>query len=517
MVKYLFLIVILFFFGSCAIQGSISGGPIDKNPPLFDSTHVKPAIGSIHFTAKEIVIPFNEFIKLNNATENILVVPNDFKLDPIAKDKSLTLRLKGDPKPNTTYAIYLNNAIEDIHEGNDTLLTYVFSTGDYIDSITYKGKVINVRNRLPFKGAYVALYSDTVTSFLQKASNFTTTTENGEFTLKYIHPGKYHLVAFQDQNRDFIPQPHELTGFKSQLVELNHSIKDSVAIELFPPLPKRAIRRINHINNEEIILTGNIPIDKASIILFNQKIVDKRIHRSDSISLFVNTNTVDTIRGVLSLDQFSDTFYCRIQSRQNHKVPRLYLPLRVKNNKPWVISTNDLITGINKDSIELFANDSIKIPFVVEVSNYQITIKPTNSFVAKGYKLVFKPSGLTFTNFQNKYSAIHTVSVFDSTQFGIFNVNTSTFPEGTLLEVLSGDKVTHKHIVDSFHSLWIIDDLEKGSYIFKAYFDANKNGKWDTGNLQKQLQPEKIQIYNEPFQARQNWEVEVTFDPNKWK
>jgi hypothetical protein len=109
------------------------------------------------------------------------------------------------------------------------------------------------------------------------------------------------------------------------------------------------------------------------------------------------------------------------------------------------------------------------------------------------------------------------INVFDSTQYGIFNVVTNSFPVGTLLEVLLSEKVTHRYIVDEKHSVWKIDNLEKGAYFFKAYFDSNNNGRWDTGNLQNKLQPEKIQIYNEPFQARQNWEVEVKFDPLKWK
>ena len=516
MVKYLFLISLALFFGSCAIQGNITGGPVDKRPPVFDTLKVKPAIGTINFNAKEIHLPFKEFISLNNANENIIVIPNDVKIDAIAKDKLLTLKIKDLPKSNTTYAIYLNNAVKDLHEGNDTLLTYVFSTGDYIDSIQYKGKIIDTRTRLPFNGATVALYLDTIKTFLQKAVNFTTTNDKGEFHLKYIHPGSYYVVSFQDQNRDFIPQSNELVGFKSEKIALTKSSEDSVAIELFPSLPKKALRRVSHVNNEEIIVTGNIPIDKATITLFNQQILEKKIHRADSISIFVNTNDVDTIRGAISLDNYIDTFYCRIQPKLNHKAPKLYFPIGINQNSTLEITTNDYITSFNKDSIQLYANDSIKIPFEISASGYQIKIKPSK-FLTKAYKFTVKPTGFTFTNFKEKYVINQVINVFDSTQYGIFNVVTNSFPVGTLLEVLLSEKVTHRYIVDEKHSVWKIDNLEKGAYFFKAYFDSNNNGRWDTGNLQNKLQPEKIQIYNEPFQARQNWEVEVKFDPLKWK
>jgi hypothetical protein len=230
----------------------------------------------------------------------------------------------------------------------------------------------------------------------------------------------------------------------------------------------------------------------------------------------VNTNDVDTVRGAISLDKYIDTFYCRIQPKLNHKAPKLYFPIGVNQSSSWEITTNDYITTFNKDSLQLFVNDSIKIPFEISASGYQIKIKPS-IFLTKAYKFSVKPTGFTFTNFKEKYAINQVINVFDSTQYGIFNVVTKSFPVGTLLEVLSGEKVTHRYIVDEKQSVWKIDNLEKGAYFFKAYFDLNNNGRWDTGNLQNKLQPEKIQIYNEPFQARQNWEVEVKFDPLKWK
>ncbi len=518
MVKFLLLISTIFFLGSCAIQGTISGGPIDKRPPALDTSKVTPSFSkTINFNQTEIHLPFKEFITLNKASENIIVVPNDFKIDPIAKDKVLTLKLKGQPKLNTTYAIYLNHAVKDIHEGNDTLLTYVFSTGDYIDSLTYDGKVIDIRNRLPIKGVCVSLYNDTITTFLQKAVNFTTTNEKGEFTLRYIKSGIYYIVAFKDQNNDFVPQSHELIGFKSNKVNLTTSFKDSVPIDLFPPRPKKALRRISHINNNEVLVTGNVPIDKGVITLFNQTISEKKIHRTDSISIFLNTNSLDTIRGVLSKDNYLDTFYCKINTKQNNKIPKLYLPLNIRPKNLMEITTNDFITNFNKDSIEVFANDSIKVPFELKAAGYKILLRPLSYFSAKSYKVTIKSSGLTFSNFKDSYKASHIIPVFDSTQYSIFNINTKTLPEGTILEILSGEKVIRQTTVSLKQSIWKIDDLEKGTYIFKAYFDFNNNGIWDSGDLQKQIQPEKIQVYNETFQARPNWELEINFDPIKWK
>ncbi len=47
-------------------------------------------------------------------------------------------------------------------------------------------------------------------------------------------------------------------------------------------------------------------------------------------------------------------------------------------------------------------------------------------------------------------------------------------------------------------------------YYVRIVYDTNKNGKWDTGNVRKQQQPEKI--YNEPkeLSIKANWDRNET-------
>jgi hypothetical protein len=53
--------------------------------------------------------------------------------------------------------------------------------------------------------------------------------------------------------------------------------------------------------------------------------------------------------------------------------------------------------------------------------------------------------------------------------------------------------------------------LEPGKYKLKVIFDANKNGKWDTGKYLQQLQPEKVLFYSGEINVRANWDLEVNW------
>jgi hypothetical protein len=48
-------------------------------------------------------------------------------------------------------------------------------------------------------------------------------------------------------------------------------------------------------------------------------------------------------------------------------------------------------------------------------------------------------------------------------------------------------------------------------YHFQVIYDTNKNGNWDTGNVKKRLQPEKILISDKEITIRPNWEMEDKF------
>ena len=49
--------------------------------------------------------------------------------------------------------------------------------------------------------------------------------------------------------------------------------------------------------------------------------------------------------------------------------------------------------------------------------------------------------------------------------------------------------------------------LEPKKYLIKAIFDRNHNGKWDYGNLIKEIQPEQVMYYLSVVKVRSNWDI----------
>ena len=49
-------------------------------------------------------------------------------------------------------------------------------------------------------------------------------------------------------------------------------------------------------------------------------------------------------------------------------------------------------------------------------------------------------------------------------------------------------------------------------YFIRAFIDSNNNGKWDTGNLVKHIQPENVYYYPKKLNVKANWEFEETWD-----
>lgn len=90
---------------------------------------------AVNFTGKEIVLEFNEFVRLAQQQDNIAIIPPDAIILSQLNKKRLTLSWTEALKANTTYRIYLNNAVKDISEGNSEVINILFSTGPKIDSL----------------------------------------------------------------------------------------------------------------------------------------------------------------------------------------------------------------------------------------------------------------------------------------------------------------------------------------------------------------------------------------------
>lgn len=206
---------------SCARMGNPDGGWYDETPPRIVSS--SPADQTVGVKSRKVIINFNEYIKIDNPSEKVVVSPPQLEAPEIkGEGKRIVVKLEDSLKQNTTYTIDFSDAISDNNEGNPLgNYTYSFSTGDHIDTLEVAGYVVNAEDLEPIKGILVGLQSDLSDSaFLTKPLlRVSRTDSRGRFVVKGVAPGNYRVFALQDVDGDYrYTQPSEKIGFMKTTV-----------------------------------------------------------------------------------------------------------------------------------------------------------------------------------------------------------------------------------------------------------------------------------------------------------
>ena len=221
MKKLLYICCIALAVVGCARMGQPDGGWYDDDPPKV--LGCTPADQATNVTTKKITILFDEYIKLTDATNKVIVSPPQLEVPDIkAAGKKIVVELQDSLMPNTTYTIDFSDAISDNNENNPMgNYTYSFSTGEQIDTFEVSGYVLDASNLEPIKGIMVGLYNDLADSAFQTKPllRVSRTDGSGHFVVKGVAPGTYRAYALQDADGDFrFSQKSEMIGFNHQTI-----------------------------------------------------------------------------------------------------------------------------------------------------------------------------------------------------------------------------------------------------------------------------------------------------------
>lgn len=206
---------------SCARMGNPDGGWYDEDPPRI--VGASPADQAVGVKARKITINFDEYIKVDNPTEKVVVSPPQLEAPEIkGAGKRIEVKLLDSLKQNTTYTIDFSDAISDNNEGNPLgNYTYSFSTGDHIDTLEVAGYVLNAEDLEPIKGILVGLQADLSDSaFTTKPLLRVSRTDGrGRFVIRGVAEGTYRVFALQDMDGDYrYTQQSEKIGFSPETV-----------------------------------------------------------------------------------------------------------------------------------------------------------------------------------------------------------------------------------------------------------------------------------------------------------
>ena len=212
----------MMMIAGCARMGQPDWGWYDDRPPQIIAT--TPADNGTGVKEKKVVICFDEYIKVEDATNNVVVSPPQLEMPEIkGAGKKIVVELKDSLKENTTYTIDFSDAITDNNEGNPLgNYTFTFSTGAQVDTMEVSGTILDASNLEPVKGIMVGLYADLEDSafYTKPLLRVARTDSRGRFIIRGVAKGKYRAYALQDMDGDYkYSQKGEMIAFSDRIIE----------------------------------------------------------------------------------------------------------------------------------------------------------------------------------------------------------------------------------------------------------------------------------------------------------
>lgn len=469
-VFYFFIAVAIFEMasvGGCANIIPPLGGPRDSLPPVLIRS--VPVQNATNFQGKTITLQFDEYVTVDNPYANVIVSPTPKKFPLITgKLKEISIKIWDTLEKNTTYSFNFGNSIKDVNEGNVYKnFTYVFSTGNVIDSLTLNGKVILAENGKVDSTLIVLLHRNLDDSAVakDKAPYLARLDGKGNFKFTNLPAGTFRLFALKDEGFKKYSDNSILFAFDSDTIKIG---EDNKPVSMYAFVHEKEKPK----SGKGSTTTVN-PFAKAAPPKEEKK-EDKKLR-----------------------------FQLNLQGGEQD----LLGDLQVTFSKP--LKTLDSSKFILAD--EKY-NPIPNVKLIMDSTNKTVTIKqPWKEKVF--YKLVLV-KGVATDSAGNTTSRNDTIP-FKTKSEGAYGTLMIRFTKLDLTKHPVLEWVLNDVIVKSIplnSKEWKAKLFEPGTYQIRILYDANQNGKWDTGDYWKKIQPERVFSITQKVEVRPNIEKEIMID-----
>ncbi len=518
----------LLLMWSCAQVVAPSGGPRDTEPPKIVNSN--PQNFSTNVKTNSIELEFNEYVIQKNLNSELLISP-PLKNNPdyYFKGKRFYLAFDDTLKENVTYQFNFGKSLVDLNENNplDSNLI-VFSTGDYLDSLSVSGSLIDAQTLKPEKDILVMLYKSEDDSIPCKSrpDYFTRTDKLGNFELNYLANGKYQIFALEDKNSNFLfDLPNERIAFIKETFFLQ---KDTTfTLRMFEEENKtQAFKGLQLISPFLLQAEFSLPTQNIQLIPINKTFKKPWYFNNDSVSndsiqfwipdpFILDTLELQVYEGNNLLDT-ADLIFPKEESKKK--------PLKFKLNpsninaglpyfQPLKISANLPIYTINTNKIFLI-EDSLQVPTTINFTPKSKFIEIQYAWNPElKYTIVIEDSSVVgLGEKQNTDSLFNKFSVRGESKFGSMEVVFPDVDSTQHLMLLLQDKAGLKNFATQIgfsSSEFKFNNLPVGSYLLKVIFDDDQNGQYTTGKYGTKKQPEKSFIYEGSAEIKENFDAEI--------
>lgn len=505
-------------------MGYPTGGEKDTLPPKIISE--TPPNASVNFNQQEIILRFNEYIKISNTQQIIsspAILPNpEYQI----RGKSLRIIFKDTLKANTTYSINFGSAISDITENNiNSNIIYAFSTGNTIDTLKISGRVISAITRQPEKGVKVMLYTTDSLELKSMPSYLSVTDNNGFFKINYLKKGNYYIAALKDINANYLYDlpNEEIAIFDNKIFLQNDSLTDITLYLFKEDKDKQYISKANFIEPGKIIIKGNRKFQRPVATVntgLPSSITDYEFfqYSQDTIVLWFNKPTKDTLQLIVNDSNFMEykTIYLDKTSKSNRNKVSI-----THNATGYLRTENSLILQTDYPCINtqaqlekiILLEDSTRVNYTIENINalkWKINFTKTDN---KTYKVII-PAKIFIDIYGNTNdSTLVEVKTPKAEYYGLLNMSVQSITDYPyILQLINTKGAIIKSIPFNKELKTTIDKLEPGNYTLRIIFDLDRNNEWTNGDFENKKLPEKIIYYDSQLNIRSNWDLDIIWN-----
>lgn len=551
----------LFFVHSCAnTTEAPTGGDKDTIPPYIVDIKPLPGAVCVPLSGLQIQFTFNEYVVIKEM-KNIFLSP-PLEKAPVSKikGKSLYVKFENELQPNTTYTLSLTNALADNNEGNMFPgFTYVFSTGEQIDSMYITGVVQDCNTLDPVKDATVMLYKDPADSavFLHRPFAAAKTDDWGFFSIPYIKDTVYRLYAIKDAMGNNIYDPdNDLIAFVDSAVRPVNVVNDTIyelmkfnmkdtleclarkaeyELNLFREKPsKQFLKNHKRIAERAAYISFNAPnvwIDSLWIKGYRpERIISQFNILQDSLELWVNDrrSAPDTLHLFVNYRKTDSTGVLKPylehlrMTQEGAKPKKRYVSKKdIKHEDTTCVFTMKVAPEtFEREGFRLEFKypiiwakfDSLKFRYLnprqkefsakVRIERDSTNLRCYNIIpdvkMQKGYEYFLKIPDRAFRDINGFYSdSLETkVAVPTDEDLSTLNIMMSGVDRKVIVDLFAENgKEVLRSYVVESDTKLVFPYLKEGRYSIRITVDGNRNSIVDTGSLLEHRQPERVVYY----------------------
>ena len=484
---------------------------------------MSPQNYSTNFKGDRILLEFDEYVKFNDLTNQLLVSPPlDKQPEFIIRGRQVIINLNETLRDSTTYTFNLGEGIVDNNEGNvlDSNVV-VFSTGPLLDSLECKGLIRGAYESRPMP-ASIILYDSFEDSVIvnKKPTYFTKSNEQGEFTFSNLKAGSYKLCAIKDDNKNYKWEITESLAFCDSLIEVSPNDSNIYQLQVFKELPKKQfVREYTASKSGKAEIKLNMPVDSLTI-----ESIGFEFEKSLQFSNDRNDSIVYWFKGIIPKSscflRLSDGEWVDTIAVFNFEVPEIPSELpKLVSSKEIQIKDEPLTLSFNRP-IQKF--DTSLVLVSNRVDSLAIPLKQINPLSLQGefnwkegtaHQVIMYP-GFISDIYQLTNDTIRELrNVKMANFFSQLNLSVKIPTEGNYILNLESDDGKVERTISSDSDINIEwKEIPAGKYILRLINDENNNGIWDTGDYFEGIQPEKVYVMYDLQKLRSNWVLDQVWE-----